>query len=155
MKKISGTIYVIRMGDDGPIKIGFTAGSAACRLKQLQTGNPSPLRIIMEFDGEPLGERLFHGAFTDHKLVGEWFQYSDDIIEAIRTVAETCGGLPTLPPMTLGGRRVLHDIARYSGFDRRYPDGSYHWENDWDAIDRDITGFQNFIGNDLAFVVLP
>lgn len=67
-------IYFITNGSD--IKIGFTDGDPAKRLKQLQTGSPDLLSIIGTIPGNQKDEAKLHGRFIGHRLEGEWFRYS-------------------------------------------------------------------------------
>lgn len=70
-----GTVYVIE-GAPGLYKIGFTAGSVGKRLRQLQTGNPTALRIEMTLTGTARDEQRLHALFSDKRTVGEWFELS-------------------------------------------------------------------------------
>jgi hypothetical protein len=60
-------------GDDVRVKIGFTRGEPADRLRSLQCGSPLPLGIYTAFEGDKATERLFHKTFAPLRLHGEWF----------------------------------------------------------------------------------
>ena len=68
-------MYVIE-GAAGLYKIGFTAGPVGKRLRQLQTGNSTALRIEMTLTGTARDEQRLHSLFSDKRTVGEWFELS-------------------------------------------------------------------------------
>jgi len=69
-------IYFIGQDWDHPVKIGI-AKNPKSRLGQLQTGNPSRLKILDTY--EPKGvddcdvEKRMHKAIKEYRLTGEWF----------------------------------------------------------------------------------
>lgn len=79
----AGVIYFIEAGD-GPIKIGFTSGSATNRMAALQTGNPSVLRLRAAIRGTVADERRWHRQLDASRLNGEWFE-PDATTTALRT----------------------------------------------------------------------
>ena len=73
-KKNGADLYIIQMAVTGDIKVGRSK-DVHRRLRQIQTGSPHPLRLILHIpDGGDL-ERGFHTLMrqrrTTHK--GEWF----------------------------------------------------------------------------------
>lgn len=70
-----GNVYVV---DDGvALKIGWTMGEPASRIRGLQTGNPRELRCVALVTGvTPEAERLLHRHFDamNLNLVGEWYE---------------------------------------------------------------------------------
>lgn len=72
-------IYMIRAGDDGPVKIGFT-NDVTRRVTKMQTDHYQRLVMMRVFDGGPREEALLHGRFAELRLVGEWFTFSDDML---------------------------------------------------------------------------
>lgn len=72
---MSGFVYFVTavQGDDMRVKIGFTKGDPADRLKNLQCGSPVPLGIYTAFPASRQIERLFHDTFSPLRLHGEWF----------------------------------------------------------------------------------
>jgi hypothetical protein len=73
------SIYFIRRGDRGPIKIGITQNIAG-RLKSLRTGCAEPLTVVAQFPAtEVLTERGIHQKFDHLRLEGEWFKHSPEI----------------------------------------------------------------------------
>jgi hypothetical protein len=79
----SGTVYFIRSGARGPIKIGFTRDLNA-RLKRLQSASAQPLKLLTSFPGELYDEMELHGLFREHRLHNEWFKPHPDILQHIQ-----------------------------------------------------------------------
>lgn len=131
---MDGTIYMIRMDQDGPVKIGFTAHHPEKRLRQLQTGNPRKLCVVECFGGTVEGEGLFHKAFQSQRLEGEWFTWSEALYESFIHVAVFGGGFPTIPPLTKPGCDLLRHNHEVNGARRRYPDGRRHSQINWDEL---------------------
>ncbi|GEO18084.1 GIY-YIG nuclease family protein [Microvirga aerophila] len=73
------SIYFIRQGTDGHVKIGF-ATNAAKRLDQLQTGHSEVLSIIRLLEGTKEDEVRLHQRFGELRLTGEWFKFSDAML---------------------------------------------------------------------------
>jgi hypothetical protein len=88
-------VYFIQADEAGPIKIGFTAGDPQARLNQLQTGNPSALKLLGAIKGTTAKERELHAALSEHRLQGEWFKPHPSVVSAIDaelSVPQSCGG---------------------------------------------------------------
>lgn len=66
----------------GEIKIG-SAKNPQGRIKQLQTGSPTPLALLHIADGLGEMEREYHSEFDAHRLHGEWFAPHPDILAEI------------------------------------------------------------------------
>lgn len=67
-----GEIYFIQCGP--LIKIGWTQWGSMKRLRQLQCGNPEPLKLIGVIEGQTQStERLIHYQLKDYHYRGEWF----------------------------------------------------------------------------------
>lgn len=77
------TIYFIRAGDSGNIKIGYTAGSAERRMKQLQTGNIFDLELLGTIPGEMQDEKSMHQELKEYALRGEWFRSATELMAVI------------------------------------------------------------------------
>jgi hypothetical protein len=74
-------IYFIQDEHLGHIKIGFTDGpDAAVRLKQLQTGSPVGLVLLMTIEGDRETEAMAHEKFASARVHGEWFRPVPDLI---------------------------------------------------------------------------
>jgi pyridoxal biosynthesis lyase PdxS len=85
----ASTVYFIRVGDDGPIKIGRTNGNPLARLAALQISSPFELRIIATI--APAGvmiENGLHRLFSHLHIRGEWFSPEPELLEYIATNAE-------------------------------------------------------------------
>jgi Meiotically up-regulated gene 113 len=73
------SVYLIRSGDTGPVKIG-RASDVEVRRKQLQTSHPEPLRVIRAIEGSHATERWLHDRFAEQRLRGEWFEFHADML---------------------------------------------------------------------------
>lgn len=82
------TIYYIRNGEKGPVKIGFTASSAHKRMKQLQTGQPEKLIMLGTSPGEMIDEQSIHRELKDYCLNGEWFDAKPELMSVIKKVID-------------------------------------------------------------------
>lgn len=79
-EKNKSFVYLIKAGRDSkaPIKIGV-AGDVHKRLKQLQTGNPKELILVMHFQCNDRShafrlEKSMHEILDGQRLCGEWFK---------------------------------------------------------------------------------
>lgn len=69
------SVYFIQSGaPGGHIKIGYTSGSALVRMAALQTGNPTPLRLLLAVPDDIASERDLHVRFAELREKGEWFR---------------------------------------------------------------------------------
>jgi hypothetical protein len=90
------SIYVIGTGRDGVVKIGIARDPGA-RLRELQTGNPQPLRLLGLIPGDGKLERRLHEHFATRCIAGEWFDFGEfDAVAAVKAVAH---GSAPLPPV--------------------------------------------------------
>ncbi len=96
-------VYVIQMGDDGPVKIGFT-GDVGKRFDQLQSACPVTLHIRALFPCNSTIERGLHRRFIDHRMRGEWYLPHAEIWDYVSS-------LPGLDP-ALFPRKPPDDQAR-------------------------------------------
>jgi hypothetical protein len=88
-------VYFVREGEDGPVKIGMsTARGLPLRLSSLQTGNPTPLRVIGTFNGGPKEERELIDGFEGDRIVGEWFAPTPALLETIDALRDPENPLP-------------------------------------------------------------
>jgi hypothetical protein len=78
-------IYFIQAENGGAIKIGFTSKDDVNeRVKQLQVGNPYPLRAIAVILKGALGqEQQLHAQFAQFRLCGEWFLPDESLLKFI------------------------------------------------------------------------
>lgn len=75
MKKF---VYLICDPENNVYKIGVTRNSITERIKELQTGNATPLHITAYHETEyPFCvERMLHSRFGHKKILNEWFSLS-------------------------------------------------------------------------------
>ena len=69
--RVTEFVYFIQE-ENGPIKIG-RARNPLQRLRQLQTGNLRPLRLIAFTEGDSRLESSLHFLFRRHKIAREWY----------------------------------------------------------------------------------
>lgn len=72
--KKKDSLYIIQTNNCGMIKIGRSK-NPEIRLKQLQTGNHSKLKLIWVFEGLGHKEKYYHELLKQFKIKGEWFSY--------------------------------------------------------------------------------
>ena len=97
-----GNIYFIRVGADGPIKVGFTKVAPLKRLDALQCGCPWELRLIGSIRGTKTNEKWLHDhKFTQFKMRREWF--SAEILDEVHQILASDNPWPTrdLSPVDL------------------------------------------------------
>lgn len=83
------SVYVISV-PNGPVKIG-SSGSPALRLRSLQTGFPTELKLHHQQQSTDahLAERAAHYILREKRLHGEWFDVSvDAAIAAVASVLD-------------------------------------------------------------------
>lgn len=98
-------IYMIRAGEDGPVKIGC-ADDPEGRLIYLQGGNHLELSIIRLMPGGIAVERQLHQTFADQRIRGEWFWFHPDMLtinpsEIEETPKFGCRRVEAEPPQSL------------------------------------------------------
>lgn len=82
----SDCLYLMQMGDAGPVKIGV-ASDVESRRRGLQTASPYPIRIRYTLPGRAGRERELHRRFGYFRLEGEWFEPIPEIFEWFRMEA--------------------------------------------------------------------
>lgn len=83
MKK-GNCVYFI--GDGEFVKIGFTSNLER-RLKQLQTGHKTLLRVVAIAEGATRAtEKVLHRALWEHRAVGEWFRCEGAVLRVLVAV---------------------------------------------------------------------
>lgn len=83
IKNATGYVYFIQGLCGGAIKIGFSKNPEV-RLKELQTGYPDTLTILLMIPGTEATERAIHRKFEASRLKGEWFRPDDYLIEEMK-----------------------------------------------------------------------
>lgn len=72
-------IYIIRMAGSDLYKIGKTDDdNPERRMKELQQGNPYPLKVVAFFEGGQKEEFQMHDHLSDYRVSGEWFKLTDE-----------------------------------------------------------------------------
>jgi hypothetical protein len=84
---VSGFIYFIQVGDDGPVKIGWSMNPQK-RLAGLQTAHPEQLHLRGYRRGSVQAERELHETLKDYRVNGEWFVSHEDVLAQIETEYE-------------------------------------------------------------------
>lgn len=80
-------VYFLRVGDDGPVKIGFTSHSEPSkRIGELQAGCPWPLNLIGFVAGRKPHENWLHEKLLAHRMTNEWFEPAPLVIETVGQV---------------------------------------------------------------------
>lgn len=87
---IEGNIYLIGTAEPLAVKVGFTTKDPRARLKQLQTGNPTRLRLIGWYPGTQRDERELHERLAAYRISGEWFRLEKGADDAWRPAVTAC-----------------------------------------------------------------
>lgn len=84
-------LYVIQMAETGAIKVGRSC-DVVRRMREIQTGCPHPIRLVLEATNQGHRERAVHARlrrYRTRRYSGEWFreealgELPDDIYEQI------------------------------------------------------------------------
>ena len=75
------TIYVIQVGKDGPVKIGFTASNPKTRRSSIQASHHATLILRGTIEGSEKTEKALHARFSATRIRGEWFAVSPELRE--------------------------------------------------------------------------
>jgi hypothetical protein len=78
-----GINYAIQVGNNGPIKIGFTTATGARRLRQLQQACPYELRLLEEWRATVAHEGRIHRLLAPYRLRAEWYHPVTPVLEFI------------------------------------------------------------------------
>ena len=70
-------VYLIVCDENQTCKIGVS-NNPERRLAALQTANPFKLRLVHCFVASDSSEALFHKRFSEYRLGGEWFSYTEE-----------------------------------------------------------------------------
>lgn len=74
-------VYVLRTRG-AYAKIG-RASNVRRRMKEIQQGEPTPLRFLGLLSTDPRDESLWHKRLARHRVRGEWFRWHEDISKAL------------------------------------------------------------------------
>lgn len=106
-----GRVYFLQalIDSTAPVKIGWARDPLA-RLRELQTGYPTPLRLVTDFEGTRREEHFLHNVFSDDKLEGEWFRCSRDL-KALMSASKKSPYISLLRLFAAQGDRAVHYAA--------------------------------------------
>jgi hypothetical protein len=79
VRNASKWVYFIRVGDDGPVKIGITT-KPQDRLWALQQASPARLQFLALFRAAQCHESELHHFYEREWLRGEWFRASPRLL---------------------------------------------------------------------------
>ena len=100
------TVYFLQVTPDGPIKIGFTTGNVAVRIKALQQASPYELRWIGSFKGKVTDERNAHKRLAKFRLRGEWFHPTQEVRDFVKEKCPDFSVQSTLDALFFGKERL-------------------------------------------------
>ena len=86
-----GCVYLIADWDkEHRYKIGVTRGDVYNRIKKLQTGNSGEIYLVDKFETDHpfLMEKMLHNRYYGSKVLGEWFELTDEELKTFRTNCE-------------------------------------------------------------------
>ena len=72
-------VYILRSGENGPAKIGFTTDLPG-RLKYYKIHNPDVLQVVRHLEGTKADEKRLHQRFAALRIKGEWFNFHHDMM---------------------------------------------------------------------------
>jgi len=82
---MAGFIYIVRAGEDGPVKIGYSADPDR-RISKIQTDCPHRLSVLATGDADRYPEKQLHARFASARTVGEWFNPIPEILALARDI---------------------------------------------------------------------
>lgn len=125
---MSGFVYFIACPPLEAVKIGFTASHPRARLAALQTGCPSPLKLLTYVPGTTGDERKLHESFAPLHIQGEWFRFEGKLKDFTYYLTPT----PELPSRESFGA-ALHDVLMQGLWhpDDPVPEEQYLATGDW------------------------
>jgi hypothetical protein len=72
-------IYIVQMGSDGPVKIGFSKRPHV-RIRSLSVSSPADLKVIAIIKGDTFTEAELHKRFEYAHIKGEWFKPVPELV---------------------------------------------------------------------------
>jgi len=72
-------VYLL-INEEGKFKIGFTDRDIQVRIKELQTGSHSEIRVVHEYESDNARqiETTLHRIHSSNRIRLEWFDLTDD-----------------------------------------------------------------------------
>ena len=82
----TGYVYIVQCGDFNYYKIGISKKNFQNRLSGLQVGSPFPLKMLEVYHCPNYSqlERELHLKYFKHRMVGEWFELTDEQIQEVK-----------------------------------------------------------------------
>jgi hypothetical protein len=116
-RMIAPHVYFIQAKSGGPIKIG-TAENVFRRLRGLQQGNASRLRIVATMPGDRGLEQELHQRFRAFRMHGEWFEPGEELLGFIKTTADMWSPFDeALAPRASALAKWVYEAAKLNGTD--------------------------------------
>jgi hypothetical protein len=84
-----GHIVYFVGGETGPVKIGWTQQPIKARLKCVQNGSPVKLYVLATKPANRIQEKWYHRQFAAHRLHGEWFERTPELLAEIARLADS------------------------------------------------------------------
>lgn len=91
-------VYMIQAGENGPVKIGYSAEPDR-RLMELQVAHWISLTLIRLLEGGEADEGVLHLRFNHLRLRGDWHSYSRELLGDVGLSDIPVGRLPDLPSL--------------------------------------------------------
>jgi hypothetical protein len=101
-------LYFIRCGDE--MKIG-RSGNPARRMATMKTGNTRPLALVATLPGMGWQEKVWHMAFCNDRIGGEWFTVTPALEQAIAAAVSGNEWIATLPAPLPDAHDEWSDLA--------------------------------------------
>lgn len=79
-------VYLIRLGDDGPVRIGH-AKDVHARLAVLQTGHQKPLSVVAELPGGRAEAAELAAKLEHHRILRSWFALDAETLDTLTAMA--------------------------------------------------------------------
>jgi hypothetical protein len=109
---VSGFVYFIACEPLGAVKIGYTGGNPYARMASLQTGCPSPLKMLAFVPASLDDERRLHDSFAPLGIQGEWFRYECKLVDLVNWMTSH-GEVEGATREAF--ERALHDVLMQNG----------------------------------------
>jgi hypothetical protein len=130
---MTGWVYFIACEPMGACKIGFTKAAPRARMASLQTGCPSPLKLLAAVPATIEEERSLHDAFRGLHIQGEWFRYELKLRDLVFWLGDEEGIMASRQAF----ENALHDVLMQDGGwhpEAPYSDEAYNQSGDWEPF---------------------
>lgn len=86
MEKCEPLVYIVQIGEDGPVKIGRSSTVALQkRVDALQSASFGQLHVRAVLSGGPELERELHDQFAEYRMRGEWFHPAGELFNKLES----------------------------------------------------------------------